>query len=238
VSNVIAELNGYRVIAKPDCDVEDPLKDRAFGHMVCHHRNYGFGEKAQHIGLYHTWEDWLVGEVMGVSREEIENQTIEDLTDEEYGALSQEEIERMVDITFHELDRKYTNDLAALPLYLYDHSGITMYTTGSTDYHQHDAWDSGQVGWIYIWKADALKWGLNKETWRQEAEKMLRQEIAAYDKWLRGDYWWLSMEKQITEDGLSAWATVDSIGGVEGDYVKDAIVEYFGEQFRALAEEI
>jgi hypothetical protein len=31
---------------------------------------------------------------------------------------------------------------------------------------------------------------------------------------------------------------VDSIGGVEGDCVKDAIVEYFGERFRALAEEI
>ena len=31
-----------------------------------------------------------------------------------------------------------------LPLYLYDHSGITMNTTGFSC-----PWDSGQVGWIY-----------------------------------------------------------------------------------------
>lgn len=39
-----------------------------------------------------------------------------------------------------------------LPLYLYDHSGITMNTTGFSC-----PWDSGQVGWIYASKEDALK---------------------------------------------------------------------------------
>ena len=37
-----------------------------------------------------------------------------------------------------------------LPLYLYDHSGITMNTTGFSC-----PWDSGQVGWIYAFKEDA-----------------------------------------------------------------------------------
>ena len=34
-----------------------------------------------------------------------------------------------------------------LPLYLYDHSGITM--SCDLTYPYNDRWDSGQVGWIY-----------------------------------------------------------------------------------------
>lgn len=47
-----------------------------------------------------------------------------------------------------------------LPLYLYDHSGITMNTTGFSC-----GWDSGQVGWIYVTK-DRLR----KETGYTENE--------------------------------------------------------------------
>lgn len=39
-----------------------------------------------------------------------------------------------------------------MPLYLLDHSGLAMQTTSF-----HDPWDSGQVGWVYVSKEDALK---------------------------------------------------------------------------------
>jgi hypothetical protein len=39
------------------------------------------------------------------------------------------------------------DNVVCLPLYLYDHSGITMNTTGFSC-----PWDSGQVGWIYATK--------------------------------------------------------------------------------------
>jgi len=45
-----------------------------------------------------------------------------------------------------------------LPLYLYDHSGITMNTTGFSC-----PWDSGQVGWIYA-DADCIKKEYGKVT--------------------------------------------------------------------------
>lgn len=45
--------------------------------------------------------------------------------------------------------------LIALPLYLYDHSGITMSTGGFSD-----SWDSGQVGFIYVTPERAKdEWG-------------------------------------------------------------------------------
>lgn len=44
------------------------------------------------------------------------------------------------------------NDIVYLPVYLYDHSGLTINTTGF-----HCPWDSGQVGWIYAEKDRFLK---------------------------------------------------------------------------------
>src|SRR5271163_2438357 len=40
--------------------------------------------------------------------------------------------------------------LAMLPLYIYEHGGVTM-STGAFS----DRWDSGQVGWAYITKSRA-----------------------------------------------------------------------------------
>ena len=50
--------------------------------------------------------------------------------------------------TFEELHEFINADYILLPLYLYDHSGITMNTTGFSC-----SWDSGQVGFIYASKA-------------------------------------------------------------------------------------
>lgn len=44
-----------------------------------------------------------------------------------------------------------------LPLYLYDHSGLAMSTETFVGKAVHAEWDSGQVGWIYVSKEDALK---------------------------------------------------------------------------------
>ena len=56
--------------------------------------------------------------------------------------------------------------MVILPLYLYDHSGITMNTCGFSC-----PWDSGQVGWIY---ASAMDSSFSRKMWRW---------IAAGDSW-------------------------------------------------------
>ena len=40
---------------------------------------------------------------------------------------------------------------------LYDHSGLAMSTESFSGRAPHAEWDSGQVGWIYVSKEDALK---------------------------------------------------------------------------------
>lgn len=94
-----------------------------------------------------------------------------------------------------------------LPLYLYDHSGITMNTTGFSC-----PWDSGQVGWIYA-SEDAIKeeYDCNDLTpeIREKAEKLLRGEVEYYDHYIRGDCYGFQLYKDDEE--------LDSCWGFIGD---------------------
>jgi hypothetical protein len=72
-----------------------------------------------------------------------------------------------------------------LPLYLLDHSGITMSTENF-----NDQWDSGQVGWI-VAKPEKVKeaFGDNSDKSVQQARKNLIEEVRIYDQYLRGAAW-------------------------------------------------
>lgn len=48
-------------------------------------------------------------------------------------------------------------DVAIMPLFLYDHGGLTMSTSSFVGRAHHAEWDSGQVGYIYLDKATAMK---------------------------------------------------------------------------------
>ena len=75
------------------------------------------------------------------------------------------------------------------PLYLYDHSGITM---GIHDFN--DRWDSGQVGWIYVKKEDVRKeWGVKRISpkLRHTVYANLMAEVKTYDAYISGEvYGW------------------------------------------------
>jgi len=58
------------------------------------------------------------------------------------------------------------DNVVCLPLYLYDHGGITMNTTGFACF-----WDSGQVGWIYVTKEK-----LRKETGYSDKELFSKEK--------------------------------------------------------------
>lgn len=96
---------------------------------------------------------------------------------------------------------KHSN-IIALPLFLYEHSGITMSTTSF-----NDRWDSGQVGWIYTDKETVLsqrdkfqniKGNLIKITernWKEAAYQFLKGEVKEYDMYLQGDVYGIVIEE-------------------------------------------
>jgi hypothetical protein len=129
-----------------------------------------------------------------------------------------------------------------LPLYLYDHSMITMNTTGFSC-----RWDSGQVGFIYATREDILNgYGGKKitKTLREKAEKVLLSEVEVYDQYIRGDVYFFNIEKcepivKIPKDEFDAgnydnaeeeceWEYYDSCHGLFGTTIDNGIMEYSG----------
>jgi hypothetical protein len=88
-----------------------------------------------------------------------------------------------------------------LPLFLYDHSGITMNTTGFSC-----PWDSGQVG-VIVARAAKIKaefGNLKKET-KEHVITILKSEVSTYDQFLRGDIYGFVLEDENGDEIDSCW---------------------------------
>lgn len=107
-----------------------------------------------------------------------------------------------------------------LPLYLYDHSGITMRTTPFPC-----PWDSGQVGFIYVSrKRAAEEWGEDFIDVRVLA--CLLAEVEEYDQYLTGDVYEYEIEEAETfekkslktgaTEEIDEWNDYDRRGGFYG----------------------
>jgi hypothetical protein len=126
-----------------------------------------------------------------------------------------------------------------LPLYLFDHSGITMSTTPF-----NDPWDSGQVGFIYI-SPDKIRkeYSVKRITpkLRTDIEGYLRSEVEVYDQFLRGEvYGYILEEAEIDEDFDDEdeeieWEEIDSCWGFYGsDPFKNGISDHIPEELHGL----
>ena len=99
--------------------------------------------------------------------------------------------------------------MVILPLYLYDHSGITMNTGGFSC-----QWDSGQVGWIYA-DYDMVKKEYDDVTPETiaRAESLLQSEVKEYDFYLTGQcYGYKLYEGEAQKD--SCWGFLGDINDV------------------------
>lgn len=68
-----------------------------------------------------------------------------------------------------------------LPVYMYEHSGITISVSSF-----NDSWDSGQLGFIYVTKEKLKQQGLQDKT-IDEIKAYLTGEIKMYDQYLTGN---------------------------------------------------
>ena len=111
----------------------------------------------------------------------------------------------------------HADEVYQLPIYIYEHGGITI----STSPFGCD-WDSGQLGVIYVTKEKAQAEGFKCE---ERVLNSLEQEVKTYDDFLRGNVYGF---KVLDPDGLE----LDSCWGFVGDMefcVNEAmaVAEYF-----------
>lgn len=132
-----------------------------------------------------------------------------------------------------------------LPIYLYDHSGITIRTHSFSD-----RFDSGQIGYIYVSKEDANAADYS-EAWINEyytgktkediALAILEGEVEAYDQFLRGDIYGFEIVKLVTktwvcketneEETETVEEHVDSCWGFYGeDYKTNGMLDHFDDE--------
>lgn len=87
-------------------------------------------------------------------------------------------------------------DLVYLPLYLYDHSGITMSTKPFSC-----PWDSGQVGYIIATKESIKKIYGKKIPTKEQIKDHLQSEVKEYDNYLTDNVWgFIENEGEETEE--------------------------------------
>lgn len=115
---------------------------------------------------------------------------------------------------------KKRKDVVILPLFLYDHSGITMNTTGFSC-----QWDSGQIGFIYVTHEQIRKeYGVKRVTQqlREKVKGYLDGEVITYDQYLTGDvYSFEVVKKETCNLGCEHEEFEDSCGGFFGYDLRD-----------------
>lgn len=109
------------------------------------------------------------------------------------------------------LQRRCGNEYFSTPLYLLDHSGLSISTQPFAN-----KWDSGLVGVAYIFKKDLVANGIiskDEDVWRKKALEIINEELELYNQYLEGDvYGYTELEYSN-----GAWFESSSCWGFFGD---------------------
>lgn len=180
-----------RLVIEQDEFPEDPRSWDNLETMLCCHREYHLGD----CNSNRETEEQLaeICRKYGKSDEEIDEMTFA------------EEVQFILD----------QDDVCGLPLWLYDHSGISISTERICQ------WDSSLVGLIFVEKDFFIEHTCvtNEENWKKEARGMLEDKIEVYNYFLQGNvYAWTLYEPVVvikqSMDGKELSRKIDEEGKI------------------------
>lgn len=122
---------------------------------------------------------------------------------------------------------KEENPAVILPLYMYDHSGISISTSPFSC-----RWDSGQIGFILVSKKKALEEFGGKivtAKLKERIEKILEGEVETYTQYVEGDVYGFQI---VDEDD----DIIDSCYGFYGsDHKESGMLDYIDHELLGLS---
>lgn len=124
---------------------------------------------------------------------------------------------------------KIFHGVTALPVYMYEHSGVSLSTGSFIGRAQHAEWDSGMIGWAYV-NPDA-------ETWEgMDPPGLIAGMIEELGKWMNGEvYGWIVEKKvelaPITRDEDGTVMEVDYENTQEDWEEEDSCWGYIGSEY-------
>lgn len=162
---------------EPDDSAESPREWDNVGTMVCWHNRYDLGDEHPRMSPEEYLED-----LARLANHDKMGRIDDMLHRAVYPSPRYRSLEAM---RARYIERTLAENYIILPLYLYDHSGLSMSTSGFSC-----PWDSGQVGFIFTSMGRARQeWTGTDEEIREQAERCLRGEVETYDQYLTGDVW-------------------------------------------------
>jgi hypothetical protein len=190
------ELDDITINIYPEEDLsESPREWDNLGTMACFHRRYELGDK-------HEFQNEMILDKHGNGEDYYE--------DSPEGLLQ------------YLKDNEKTS--IAIPLYLYDHSGITMRAGCGFSEIDSMGWDWGMVGYIFITYEKIRKeytWKNITKTRKNKIIQCLKNEVETYDQYLTGDVYWYTTTCNHCNEQL------DSCGGFYGhDWKENGLMEY------------
>ena len=127
---------------------------------------------------------------------------------------------------------KEIKGLIIFPLYLLDHSGLTISTSDFCD-----RWDSGQVGWIYMTPKDVIReFGKINDYTMAKAKHLLEREVELYDYYLRGEVYGYQLYDLNEEDEIdSCWGFIGELDDIKNN-IKDYLLTSSEEERQKLID--
>lgn len=182
----VIDYRGYQINIHNDSDPMNPVVEfDQLGTMVCFHNRYDLGHR-------HNWKtpaELFRG--LAIAADETVQDRIEYWEDDN-------------DIKVNKIINKAIEQhYIILPLYLYDHSGITI-STGPFSC----PWDSGQIGYIYITKEKAREeynWKVMTKSRIKKIISYLEGQVKTYDQYLTGDVYGYVISNEDDNHMDSCW---------------------------------
>lgn len=204
-------MTKYRVVVRQQeyiGDIDNPrIACDNFGTMIAMHPEYTLGDVKDFRRF--EWVELRDGRTFSMRDDEFLETDEDKAWAEENGYEEPPHLRRLLE-----------KAVAVLPLYLYDHSGITMHVGDRII----DPWDTSNVGWI-IAEPEAVAangWDLANPEHMALIEQVLRGEVEEYDNYLVGDIWKSVVECTDEADpDESDWTVDDWTSGINDDWPYD-----------------
>jgi hypothetical protein len=124
---------------------------------------------------------------------------------------------------------KEENPAVILPLYMYDHSGISISTSPFGC-----RWDSGQIGFVLVSKKQALEefGGVRVSSKKKvKIESIIEAEVETYTQYVEGEVYGFQIVDEDNE-------VIDSCYGFYGtDFATNGMLDYIDHNLLGVAEE-
>lgn len=214
------EYKGYKInIYQDDCD-ESPREWDNLGKMLCSHRRYNLGDEQLENYNHSFWNDftrYIQNKYNIVDYDEKETYLYDNCS-EELTEKGEEKINKWI-----------KDNIIVLPLYLYDHSGITISTSEFSC-----RWDSGQVGYIFVdFETIKKEYGVKRvsKKLKEKVKKVLKSEVNTYDDYIRGNIYGFMIEDEFGNEEGGCW------GFYGYDWKENGLLSYAKDEIKGMIEE-